>query len=307
VWSALDGAAEDSLVAHSAPVRSSDVYGEHIITGADDGTLVIWSIEQMKDKFLLQHHTAPITQCSYLHQGLAVLSSSEDGTLVMWDAEFGELDTVMGGHAAPVRGFCISPDGRSVASFGDGGVVIVWDSASCEQQSHISLRGAPSIGGCTLSRGVLLVGCSDGLIVQCDPLSGTQKDEPFGSHHGAVNSVRFSADGLFVCTVGTDKAVMWWSKDGVMLGSMPLDATPTGLFSSNGQALAVGDDMGCVQLFEQPAASKTEQAQSHGVSLSEFERGSVGQDPLVAPKKSGRPQSAHPSRPMTATLRARAL
>jgi WD40 repeat protein len=72
---------------HAAKINSIcfDPSGQVLVSGGDDGAVVLWTLDSTPTAARLGQHDAPVTQVLVLPDGTAALSCSEDGSVRKWD------------------------------------------------------------------------------------------------------------------------------------------------------------------------------------------------------------------------------
>lgn len=73
------------LKGHVASVRTVSGYGNIVISGSYDNTLMVWDIAQMKCLYILSGHTDRIYSTIYDHKRQRCISASMDSTVRVWD------------------------------------------------------------------------------------------------------------------------------------------------------------------------------------------------------------------------------
>jgi len=104
--------------------------GRFIVSGANDGTLRIWSTETGKCLRALAAHTQPIALCRFTADGRQVLSGARTGVLKVWIAESGELLGTQARPTSPRNDDSRSAAAGPTASLADDGALNVCDGAA---------------------------------------------------------------------------------------------------------------------------------------------------------------------------------
>ncbi|MBD2891558.1 Serine/threonine-protein kinase PknD [Actinomadura sp. RB99] len=153
-----------------------------VVAGAD-AVIRIWNLDTGACERELPGHTGRITA---LHTAPELIASAgADGTVRLWNPETGECLRVLHGHTNWVMSACVSPDGRRVLSAGGytDRTIRLWDTATGE----------------------------------CLRVFGDEPDNPRGVDSvPKVRSkrVRFTPDGRFAVSGGSDAAVRIWDLGG---------------------------------------------------------------------------------------------
>lgn len=135
VWSVNSGRCLRTLLGHTGGVWSSQMNSQLVISGSTDRTLKVWDLEHGTCLHTLYGHSSTV-RCMHLH-GDKVVSGSRDATLRVWNVVTGHCEHVLVGHVAAVR--CVQYDGRLVVSGAYDYMVKVWNPLS-EQCVH-TLQG----------------------------------------------------------------------------------------------------------------------------------------------------------------------
>lgn len=139
--SALSLARIDARALSFAPVSEAQLHtrainyiawspcGRHIVTGGDDGLVIVWRLEN--DKFnprrVLRGHTAPVICVSFDPKGVMVASGSRDQRVVLWSVQQGVLFKRFNAHGQPVTAVDFSYDSVLVLSASYDGLLRIWN------------------------------------------------------------------------------------------------------------------------------------------------------------------------------------
>jgi WD40 repeat protein len=104
--------------------------GGHVVTGAADRTVRVWSTRTGEQVACLRGHSATVTWARFRPDGRRVLSTTADGTLRSWHLAPPRPDVVRIEHPKRAESVVYSRDGRYLLSTGDGAAVRVWDGAT---------------------------------------------------------------------------------------------------------------------------------------------------------------------------------
>ncbi|RDD40388.1 WD repeat-containing protein 41 [Trichoplax sp. H2] len=94
--------------------------GHRIVTGSDDGTVIIWDIE---DGILLHHlkqHTRPITSMIVVDESKVLITGSSDKSVCFWSLEKGRLMTHVESLIGSIKVFINIQDQNVVCAAGGG-------------------------------------------------------------------------------------------------------------------------------------------------------------------------------------------
>src|SRR5262249_47237670 len=88
------------LTGHRGPVTSMAVCPDkrRIVSGSDDGTVVVWDLEAGALIRRLEGHRDWVNSVAVSADGRRIVSGSDDGTVAVWDLEAGALIRRLEGH-----------------------------------------------------------------------------------------------------------------------------------------------------------------------------------------------------------------
>jgi WD40 repeat protein len=107
-------------------------YGQRIVSGSDDHTLIVWDASTGQPERTLQGHTDEVRAVSWCPDGQRIVSGSDDHTLIVWDASTGQPERTLPGHTYRVTAVSWSPDGQRIVSGSNDRTLIVWEVSSGE-------------------------------------------------------------------------------------------------------------------------------------------------------------------------------
>ena len=111
---------------YAAGVYSSDLSkdGKYLVSGHEDGSVILWNLENGKNRILNKHEGA-VYQVKFTREDTLILSSAADGSVGFWDANTLLSDRIsrFQGEAFSVD---LSPDKIWVASSGFG-EILLWN------------------------------------------------------------------------------------------------------------------------------------------------------------------------------------
>lgn len=78
---------QTSLAGHSAAIRvlRFSPNGQHLVSGSDDRTFVVWDLDQRQPTARLTGYSAPAWQALFLPDSRTLVTASLDGSLRVWD------------------------------------------------------------------------------------------------------------------------------------------------------------------------------------------------------------------------------
>ncbi len=101
--------------------------GEWLISGSDDGTVVVWDVSTGETIRTLEGHSKGVTDVAISSDGRWIASASLDQTVRLWDAQTGECRPALVGHAGRVNSVAFNPRGNRLVSSSDDSTLKVWD------------------------------------------------------------------------------------------------------------------------------------------------------------------------------------
>nr|WP_228036213.1 WD40 repeat domain-containing protein [Microcystis sp. LEGE 00066] len=182
-----------------------------LVSGGDDQTLRIWSLETKKLISTLTGHQDKVTAVAVHPDGEIIASGSEDKTVKIWSVKTGETRFTLQGHSDKVLTVKFSQNGQLLASGGgeNDKTVIIWNLG---EKSSITLKGHSDWFGGILSvdfgsnNKFLVSGSKDKTIKIWDIKRGTEV-KTLSEHSDHINSVTVSPNnqllGLFVTCYGS--------------------------------------------------------------------------------------------------------
>jgi len=225
IWKTNSGELSRTLIRSTLPEAhkaltsvsiSSD--NEHIISGAEDGTLQLWDVTT--------------------------------GTLLKnWQAHKEPTGRNLGPGILAV---VFSPENRFVATSGGDNVVRLWNVANQTKEAEWDL-GTGAINSVAFSKnGQYLVGACKDQTARVWSISDKRTIAVLRGHDNSVVSANFSPDTELLLTASFDKtARLWEIGANEVLSIFAWNNAPlTGAsFSSNGTTIAIADSTGLVQLY----------------------------------------------------------
>lgn len=88
------------LQGHTGPVSYVRIQDDVLVSGSADGSICVWSLEQLVAIYKLTAHNRPITSNHF--ENPMALSGGKDGLAKVWDVTTGDLVKVLGQPARAV-------------------------------------------------------------------------------------------------------------------------------------------------------------------------------------------------------------
>ena len=135
--------------------------GDRVLTGSDDGTARLWSLETGETLQSFAGHSRPVFSVAFSPDGARVLTGSGDGTARLWSLETGETLQSFAGHSGFVSSVAFSPDSARVLTGSRDGTARLWPVpaimlADPAEQVQIACRMLEDIGFTAFSEEDLL-------------------------------------------------------------------------------------------------------------------------------------------------------
>ena len=245
IWQRSDGLLAQSLEhQYGVPALTFSPDGEHVATGSYDGFVRVWSVSDGQLLATSSAHDGVVWGLTYSPDGQTIASGSSGGAVRLWNISSNELRSLVGHEYGDVWSLVFSPDGSTLASGGHDHLVKIWDIASGGDDKSVklwdttdwslirTLRGkSESVYGVAFSPdGKRLVsgsrdkkvlgeilqyrfayeGSSNGITVRLWDVGTGELLQSLNDHTNDVNSVAYSADGIFIATASEDATVKIW-------------------------------------------------------------------------------------------------
>jgi WD40 repeat protein len=210
-------------IGHAGWIRSLAVSPDsrYIVTGGDDGTVLLWHTETGAELRRLEGHSGRVNSVAFSAEGDRILSAAADGTAILWDVD----GTQIRQYDRSVRAI-FSPESGHVITSGPDSAIHVLDIDYGSEVRRLNSYGhiAVSPDERHLAVGTTRPGTLNvpaiwdlhtGLRIRLtlDPrVEGSLHAGGRGRarHWQAVTSVAYSPDGLYVLTGATDSSVYMW-------------------------------------------------------------------------------------------------
>jgi WD40 repeat protein len=137
-----------TLGGHTGDVRAV-TFAVHglLATGATDGLVKIWNVEDGSESMNLEGHGAAVNCVSFCSKGKQLASGGGQNAVnrnyvVVWDLQYGRVKHCLSGHERPVSAVCFSP-GKGIRLVSSGGQflkkgeILVWDTGRGELLQYL--------------------------------------------------------------------------------------------------------------------------------------------------------------------------
>lgn len=191
---------------------------QRVVTGSEDGTLVVWDVATRRETVRFEAHQASVTSAAWFPDGRHLISGSHDHSLRIWEATNGrELFSVQS-RRGRVGAVTISADGNTVVSGNQDGTATAWDIDRSANHSSLAFQERRVLAG--HRREVTALSLSaDGQWVATGSDDGTARIWELATgrlvhllegHLDYVRWVAFSPDGSRIVTASWDGTAAIW-------------------------------------------------------------------------------------------------
>jgi len=168
--------------------------GTSLASGAEDGSIILWSTEDRVATHQLPGHRTRVTSLSWNPEGTRLASSASDGSVSIWDPGIGmRLHSLSGHSEMPVNAIVWSRDGETLYTGGDDQTIGVWEAASGRRQRTLTGHTAAVRGLAYDPLHGRIASCSDDATVRVWADDGGSR--VLRSHLGAVRTLIFEPGG----------------------------------------------------------------------------------------------------------------
>jgi WD40 repeat protein len=125
----LQGARDIVTEGHRHLVRcvAFDKFRRFLVTGAEDGTVSLWSADNGQRIWSIQAHNQQVWSVGFTPDGRRVATGGDDGTIKLWDAKTAEELLTLQGHKAGLRDLVFAEDGSFLVTGSYDQTLRIWE------------------------------------------------------------------------------------------------------------------------------------------------------------------------------------
>jgi WD40 repeat protein len=182
--------------------------GTVAVSGGDDNTVRVWSLDDPKQLHALTEHTRPVVACAVSPDDERAISLGADSLLCEWDIRAGKL-----------LGRFEAPGARAVAYLRSGKAVLVGTAAESaviyDLERKERVRNLPGHKGsvnavCVSGDGKTAFTAGDDFIIRCWNLETGAEMRTLNRHTAPVFALCLTPDERFLLSAGADNLVCTW-------------------------------------------------------------------------------------------------
>ena len=190
--------------------------GQTFISGHQNKSVKLWSIETGGERYSFQDHTNEVLAVAYHPNGEIIASGSRDKTLKLWSVATGKLLTTLEGHSHEILGLTFSRDGKILGSCSKDKTVKLWsveEETLLETLSHYQ----DEVSAIALSPDGKWLATGEGNIGQTVRLLQLENRELFTLEKDelawfpGIHSLAFSPDSRFLVGGRNDNQIVLWN------------------------------------------------------------------------------------------------
>ncbi len=186
--------------------------GKTVVSGSEDKTIRIWSIESGMNVRTLRGHEAGVSAVTFSKDGKRIVSGSWDKTLKIWNVADGKELLSLEGHEEHITSVDISFDDLYVLSGSGDDTLKVWDAKTGEEIYTLSHDNEYDVTSVAFSPDGQRIVSGDGehQLKIWNAATGEEL-RTIVAHEGAVSGVGYSTDGQRIVSGSWDRNVKVWN------------------------------------------------------------------------------------------------
>ena len=196
---------------HAEQIDAVAVTNEYMLSGDDDGVIIVWDLQTGREVRRLLGHTGKIKAIDVTADGRYAISGDDDNIAFLWDIITGEIVYRLEGHEHDILALAISPDATWAVTASRDETLIQWDLTNGTVLRRLTEGHTNRITTVAISPNseYIVSGSADQKIVVWDAEQGKIFKE-FTSHSDAIVDFAFSANGMrFISFSGDNTLVLW--------------------------------------------------------------------------------------------------
>lgn len=224
----LSGENEEVLEGHSGIVRSLvlTTAEDRLLSGADDGTIRVWSLKTDECIQKLKGHTGSVDAVAVTLDGKLGVSGSRDNSVRVWDLLTGTERNMLEGHSGFVKAIATSPSTGQVLSGSTDQTIRYWTidttlrrSARSGHSGPVSLLALSSDGNTAISGtrageltlwGIQALEVVEGVESLDKTVFRAKATGHLDGHTDRIHSLQMTADGKRAITGSRDRTLRVW-------------------------------------------------------------------------------------------------
>ncbi len=218
-----------------------------LVTASAEGVASLWNL-QGQSLATLSGQKPPMFNARFSPDGQSILTTGYDGTVWVWNPQ-GRVRQKFEPHRAAAADALFGLDGEILVTCSDDGQTLIFNNSGNRLAGIIKPGTARNLAYSPESQ--LIASVSDsGTLYYLAP-NGEIK-QTINTGQGRMNHVRFSPQGRFVITAGTDGSAKLWRLDGTL--AMEFKATKSGWVNGTdfhflGFHIATASDDGILRIW----------------------------------------------------------
>lgn len=188
--------------------------GKKIVTGNDDGTVLLFDVERRnyKGQVTLAAHDGRVVSVAYTPDGKTIVSGSADQTIRLWDSNtLAQKKVFITGNRNALTDVALSPDGKTIAAVDNTAIIYLWDVKTSTQKKFRPRHAAGVLSVAFSPDGKrLAAGDMDGAVHVSHAESGITQQQ-FTGHQRRVKRVAFAANGKVLVSLSDDGVIFLWN------------------------------------------------------------------------------------------------
>ncbi|CAI2354131.1 unnamed protein product [Caenorhabditis sp. 36 PRJEB53466] len=187
-------------------ITCMQIHEDLLVTGSDDNTLKVWSIDKGEVKYTLVGHTGGVWTSQISQCGRFIVSGSTDRTVKVWNALDGRLLHTLQGHTSTVR--CMAMAHQILVTGSRDTTLRVWN---VETGRHLAtLMGHHAAVRCVQFDGVIVVSGGYDFTVKIWNAHSGRCMRTLTGHTNRVYSLLYETDRTMVCSGSLDTSIRVW-------------------------------------------------------------------------------------------------